>query len=283
MIESGLKDFLAASYVGVLAPAKTPPEIVAMLEKALVKALAEKSLQDKFLATGAELVPEPLQTSKGFGDYIKQGVRQHQGRRSDRRSQAGITDFKGGTLMRALIGAVVVVLGLGPAAAQDYPNKPITIVVPAAAGGPTDTISRITAQAMSKLLGQQIVIENVGGAGGTIGTGRVVRAEPDGYTLLIYHVGLSTAATLYRKLPYDTRQGVRPDRADHRRADDHHRAQRFSEPNLCGIRRPSQKPGRQDHAWATPASARRRICAACCSCRKPSCSSPPCRTAAPVR
>jgi tripartite-type tricarboxylate transporter receptor subunit TctC len=93
----------------------------------------------------------------------------------------------------------------GSAAAQDYPTRPINIVVPAAAGGPTDTISRITAQAMSKLLGQQITIENAGGAGGTIGTGRVVRAEPDGYTLLIYHVGLSTAATLYRKLPYDTR------------------------------------------------------------------------------
>jgi tripartite-type tricarboxylate transporter receptor subunit TctC len=94
---------------------------------------------------------------------------------------------------------------LGSAFAQDYPARPITIIVPAAAGGPTDTISRITAQAMSKLLGQQITIENAGGAGGTIGTGRVVRAEPDGYTLLIYHVGLSTAATLYRKLPYDTK------------------------------------------------------------------------------
>jgi tripartite-type tricarboxylate transporter receptor subunit TctC len=108
--------------------------------------------------------------------------------------------------MRHLMSAAVLLLALGPAAAQDYPAKPITIVVPAAAGGPTDTISRITALAMSKLLGQQILIENVGGAGGTIGTTRAVRAEPDGYTLLIYHVGLSTAATLYRNLPYDTRQ-----------------------------------------------------------------------------
>ena len=58
---------------------------------------------------------------------------------------------------------------------------------------------------MSKILGQQITIENAGGAGGTIGTGRAVRADPDGYTLLIYHVGLATAATLYRKLPYDTK------------------------------------------------------------------------------
>jgi tripartite-type tricarboxylate transporter receptor subunit TctC len=71
MIEAGLKDFLAASYVGVLAPAKTPPDVIAMLEQALIKALAAKSLQDKFLSTGAELVSEPLQTSKGFGDYIK--------------------------------------------------------------------------------------------------------------------------------------------------------------------------------------------------------------------
>ena len=98
----------------------------------------------------------------------------------------------------------------GSAFAQDYPSRPITIVVPAAAGGPTDTISRVTAQAMSKVLGQQILIENVGGAGGTLGTGRVVRAAPDGYTLLIYHVGLATAATLYRQLPYDTKQAFAP-------------------------------------------------------------------------
>ncbi len=71
MIESGLKDFLAASYVGILAPAKTPPDVVATLEQALIKALAVKALQDKFLATGAELVAESLQNSKGFGDYIK--------------------------------------------------------------------------------------------------------------------------------------------------------------------------------------------------------------------
>ncbi len=112
--------------------------------------------------------------------------------------------------MRLLMVATALLSTVGTVAAQDYPSRPINIVVPAAAGGPTDTISRITAQAMSKILGQQITIENAGGAGGTIGTGRVVRAEPDGYTLLIYHVGLSTAATLYRKLPYDTRTAFAP-------------------------------------------------------------------------
>src|SRR5512132_792595 len=107
--------------------------------------------------------------------------------------------------MRLLAIAAALASMLGAAAAQDYPTRPINVIVPAAAGGPTDAISRITAQAMSKILGQQITIENAGGAGGTIGTGRAVRADPDGYTLLIYHVGLATAATLYRKLPYDTK------------------------------------------------------------------------------
>src|SRR5688572_7619247 len=110
--------------------------------------------------------------------------------------------------MRRVTLATALVVAASSAVAQDYPTRPITIVVPAAAGGPTDTISRVTAQSMSKLLGQQVLIENVGGAGGTIGTGRVVRAAPDGYTLLIYHVGLSTAATLYRQLPYDTRSAL---------------------------------------------------------------------------
>jgi tripartite-type tricarboxylate transporter receptor subunit TctC len=71
MIEQGVKDFTAASYVGIVAPAGTPPEIVKTLEAALIKALNDKATQEKFLATGAELVPDDLMTSKGFGDYIK--------------------------------------------------------------------------------------------------------------------------------------------------------------------------------------------------------------------
>jgi len=71
MIEQGVTDFTAASYVGILAPAATPPDIVKALEAALIKALNKKDTQEKFLATGAELVPDELMTSKGFGDYIK--------------------------------------------------------------------------------------------------------------------------------------------------------------------------------------------------------------------
>jgi tripartite-type tricarboxylate transporter receptor subunit TctC len=90
------------------------------------------------------------------------------------------------------------------AQAQDYPDRTITMVVPFAAGGPTDTVARLVAESMSKDLGQQIVVENVGGAGGTLGAGRVAGSEADGYTMLLHHIGMATSATLYRKLAYDT-------------------------------------------------------------------------------
>jgi tripartite-type tricarboxylate transporter receptor subunit TctC len=89
------------------------------------------------------------------------------------------------------------------ALAQSYPARPITMIVPFTAGGPTDTVGRSLAQAMSKHLGQQIVIENVGGAGGTVGVTRAKNAAPDGYTILLHHIGMSTAPTLYRKLQFD--------------------------------------------------------------------------------
>jgi tripartite-type tricarboxylate transporter receptor subunit TctC len=84
------------------------------------------------------------------------------------------------------------------------------MLVPFAAGGATDTVARVTAATMSKLLGQTIIIENATGAGGTIAAARAARAEPDGYTILIHHIGISTAATLYRKLPYDTKTAFAP-------------------------------------------------------------------------
>ena len=88
--------------------------------------------------------------------------------------------------------------------AQDYPSKPIIIVVPAAAGGPTDTLTRVLAQSMGNAIKQQFIVENAGGAGGIIGINKAAKAKPDGYTLLLYHIGMSTAPALYRKLPYDT-------------------------------------------------------------------------------
>jgi tripartite-type tricarboxylate transporter receptor subunit TctC len=108
------------------------------------------------------------------------------------------------------IAAIALAVVTTPAGAQTYPSKPITLLVPFAAGGATDTVARVTAATMSKLLGQTIIIENATGAGGTIAAARAARAEPDGYTLLIHHIGISTAATLYRRLPYDTKTAFAP-------------------------------------------------------------------------
>ena len=103
----------------------------------------------------------------------------------------------------AAVFAAVLLFGAS-ASAQNYPTKVITIIVPFTAGGPTDTVARLIAQPMSKTLKQQVIVENVGGAGGTIGAARVARAAPDGYTLFLHHIGHSTAPTLYRKLPYNS-------------------------------------------------------------------------------
>jgi Uncharacterized protein conserved in bacteria len=94
--------------------------------------------------------------------------------------------------------------------AQEYPTQPITIVVPFSAGGPTDTVTRLVAAAMSDDLGQQVVVQNVGGAGGTLGAGQVAAATNDGYTLLLHHIGMSTAPALYASLPYDPTTDFEP-------------------------------------------------------------------------
>jgi tripartite-type tricarboxylate transporter receptor subunit TctC len=104
---------------------------------------------------------------------------------------------------RFVLGIFLALLGAA-ATAQEYPTRPINIIVPAAAGGPTDTLTRVLAQAMGEALRQQMIIENVGGAGGTIGINRAAKAKPDGYTLLLYHIGMATSPALYRKLQYDT-------------------------------------------------------------------------------
>jgi len=89
------------------------------------------------------------------------------------------------------------------ASAQDFPTKPVVVHVPFAAGGPTDTLARNLGVAMTSSLKQQVIIENSPGAGGTIAYNKVAKAKPDGYTILIAHIGMSTAPALYRKLPFN--------------------------------------------------------------------------------
>src|SRR6184192_104082 len=99
---------------------------------------------------------------------------------------------------------------IGAAAAQDYPAKPITMIVPYAAGGPTDTVGRVVTERMRVELGQPIVAENVGGAGGSIGLGRLARAAPDGYTIDVGNWSAHVINGAIYSLPYDLKTDFEP-------------------------------------------------------------------------
>jgi len=107
--------------------------------------------------------------------------------------------------MRVLLSSITAVaLALsGAAAAQQYPTRNLNMVVPYAAGGPTDTVARVVAQAMGKPLGHTVIVENRPSAGGILGPEYVKNAKPDGYTILIHHIGMATTPTLYRNLRYN--------------------------------------------------------------------------------
>src|SRR5690349_13522796 len=100
-------------------------------------------------------------------------------------------------------GLIVLAAASFGAWAQSFPARPITLIVPFAAGGPTDVVARTLGASMTRTLGQTVIIENKLGAGGTIAANTVAKANPDGYTIFIHHNGMATATALYRKLPYN--------------------------------------------------------------------------------
>ncbi len=116
-------------------------------------------------------------------------------------------------MQKLMIGAAlaaIVAVG-GPASAQTYPTRPVTMVIPFAAGGPTDVLGRIVGARMSELLGQQVVIENIGGAGGMTGSARVAQAKPDGYTMVLGTVGThAQGQTLYKHPLYNAETDFTP-------------------------------------------------------------------------
>ncbi|TDR93434.1 tripartite tricarboxylate transporter substrate binding protein BugD [Enterovirga rhinocerotis] len=113
--------------------------------------------------------------------------------------------------MKRILLAAVAAFAAHAASAQSYPTRPVTMIVPFAAGGPTDVIARIVTEHMSRTLGQQVIIENVGGAGGTVGITRASQAKPDGYTIMMGHMGTHGAApALYPNLKYDPAKSFAP-------------------------------------------------------------------------
>ncbi len=113
-------------------------------------------------------------------------------------------------LVACACAAIAVGLGIAPAAAQEYPNRPVKVVVPFSPGGAVDGPMRVIAQELSKRLGQQVVVENKPGAGATIGTEVVAKAAPDGYTLLLASQTNAISASLYKHLPYDPIEDFAP-------------------------------------------------------------------------
>ncbi|MFL5088027.1 MAG: tripartite tricarboxylate transporter substrate-binding protein [Xanthobacteraceae bacterium] len=110
-------------------------------------------------------------------------------------------------IMLAIAGLGVVSM---PAAAQEFPSRPVTLMMPYAAGGPGDTITRIIGQGMGKVLGSQFMVENTAGAGGTVGTAKIAAAPPDGHSLLVMHFGHAANTALYRNLRYDAVRDFEP-------------------------------------------------------------------------
>ena len=106
-------------------------------------------------------------------------------------------------MMRSFFAAAALVLLSLSASGQPYPAKPVVLIVPFAAGGPSDALARVLGQTMGAHLKQTIAIENVTGAGGTVAAAKAAQARPDGYTLLLAHIGQATSATLYRTLTYN--------------------------------------------------------------------------------
>ncbi len=115
-----------------------------------------------------------------------------------------ISPLRAGVALLALIGSAF------GAIAQDYPSRNVTIIVPYPAGGPTDQLARVVAPKLAEKLGQNFIVENVSGGGTTIATGRVARAAPDGYTLLLHNLQISANVSLYAKLAFDTEKDLAP-------------------------------------------------------------------------
>ncbi len=199
--EAALPGYEAVLHYGIIAPAGTPKPHVAKLNAALrqagdVRRAEAEARRRRHRAAGLD--------AGGIRRRHRQGRDQVVRHREKVRRQGRMK-----TALRFIIAAALAFVAIA-AHAADYPARPITLVVPYAAGGGDDVIARIVAEKMSASLGQSIVIENRGGAGGTIATRQVAKSEPDGYTLLIATSSLAINPSLYPNVGYDPRKDFAP-------------------------------------------------------------------------
>src|SRR6185503_14452369 len=194
------------------------------LHQARARARADAARLRARQADGREAAPgagalrgqlHDLRRAPGRRGAARARRRNHRHRRAARRQPQPAEGFPGmnfkETVMQRSFLVLAATIFSGLAAAQPYPSRPVTIIVPFAAGGPTDIIARISGEYFSKALGQQFVVENVAGAGGTTGITRGAQAKPDGYTIMMGHMGTHGAApALYANLKYDPAKDFTP-------------------------------------------------------------------------
>ena len=184
----------------------------------------------------------------------------------------------------ALLGRAALALAPPAGARPAYPSRPITLVVPFPAGGSTDLVARVVAEKMSQDLGQQIVVENRGGAGGNLGSAAVAKADPDGYTILMGTVATHALnPALYKKMPYDPVADFAPISLLVVVPNVLVVNRDFPAKNVAGADRPAQGRARASTATPRPATARRCICRASCSRAWPASTWSTCPTRAPGR
>ena len=192
--EAGYNGLDMTIYNALYAPKGTPKDVIAKLSDALQKALNDPAIQEKFTAAGTSTFPADQRSPEAHRKFFLEQIESQAAVFSSAGVVPGKTDAPAATLPAPTA-----------AAPAGFPNKAITLVVPFAAGGPTDAIARIIGEHLGRSLGQSLVVENQVGGGGTVAAERVATANADGYTLQVTHVALAAAPALYRDLRYDTK------------------------------------------------------------------------------
>ncbi len=179
--EAGVPGVEVINWLGAYAP-KGTPEVVAKLNAAFRAAMADPAVAKRIADQGLEIPPPEQQSPEAFAAYLKSEMDKWGAVILRVGPQGTVTTMKK-TQSLALAALCAASIAASPVRAQNFPSKPVTMIVPFPAGGGSDDSPRIVAERMRVSLGQPVIVENVGGAGGTIGTTRVARATPDGYTI----------------------------------------------------------------------------------------------------
>ena len=216
--EAGLKGYETGTWHGILAPAATPKDVVAKLNAEIVKILAQPDVREKLIGQGLDPVggtPEQFAAYHQVGDREVGESREGFGRESPSELTHGAQENR--YMMQSmkrpllLVASLFAAVAAGAVNAQTYPARPVRFIVPFSPGGASDTAARIIGNKLGERWGQQVVIENRPGAGGTIGTEIASKAQPDGYTLLMgSSTELASNPNLYTNLKYDTTRAFTP-------------------------------------------------------------------------